>query len=296
MVHLHISGQNFVSVTIDDVPNTRLYEQNGFSSDLMHKLDSLNIPVTLFVNEGLLYKTDHVEKNTQLLETWAGKNYVSLANHTFSHSRYSKVGLDSFINDIEKGNEMLTQLAKKNDKSVRFFRFTYNDLGKDSAQHTEIRYYLKKENYEIAPFSVESADWLYNTVYLRYLENGQKEEARKIGEDYVKQSLRLFHYFDSLSLDLYGRKIKHIYLCHDNRLNADYLPDIIHGLKRDGYTFISLDEAAADPVYNQPDRYYKKWGISWIYRLMADKTLRNQLMRQEPSDKDIFEIYRKITK
>ncbi len=47
-----------VSITIDDVPNVHLYAADGNSSGLLKKLDSLNLPVAIFVNEG------HLKQNT----------------------------------------------------------------------------------------------------------------------------------------------------------------------------------------------------------------------------------------
>ncbi len=91
-----------IAITIDDVPNTRNYISNGFRSKLLAKLDSLNLPVTIFLNEGRIYRTDSTSKNLGLYEDWIKRNYTTIGNHTFSHSRYSEVGLEQFIIDIEK--------------------------------------------------------------------------------------------------------------------------------------------------------------------------------------------------
>ncbi|MGK7395311.1 MAG: polysaccharide deacetylase family protein, partial [Candidatus Cyclobacteriaceae bacterium M3_2C_046] len=55
-----------VAITIDDVPNTRVYEENHFQSRLLQKLDSLNIPVTIFINESLIYRPGATVKNFEL--------------------------------------------------------------------------------------------------------------------------------------------------------------------------------------------------------------------------------------
>ena len=43
-----------VAITIDDVPNVHLYAADDHSSGLLKKLDSLNLPVAIFINEGHL--------------------------------------------------------------------------------------------------------------------------------------------------------------------------------------------------------------------------------------------------
>lgn len=95
-------GQSFVSITIDDVPNTIKYQKDNFESKLMNKLDSLKIPVTVFVNEELLNKGVSFDNNHELLEKWAKRDYVTIGNHTLGHSRYSDVGYDLFFRILKK--------------------------------------------------------------------------------------------------------------------------------------------------------------------------------------------------
>jgi len=62
-----IFSQKNVSITIDDVPNTSMFKKDGYKSILLEKLDSLKIPIAIFINESLIYKTDSVAKNFELL-------------------------------------------------------------------------------------------------------------------------------------------------------------------------------------------------------------------------------------
>ena len=80
-------SQTNVAITIDDVPNTRQLKTDNFQSQLLDKLDSFNIPVAVFINEGLLYKTDSIARNFELLVDWAKKDFVTLGNQTFGHTR-----------------------------------------------------------------------------------------------------------------------------------------------------------------------------------------------------------------
>ena len=69
-------AQKRISISIDDVPNTRNYERDQFQSLLLNKLDSLQIPASIFINEGLLYKTDSVVRNFDLLNSWLAKENI----------------------------------------------------------------------------------------------------------------------------------------------------------------------------------------------------------------------------
>lgn len=58
---------------------------------------------------------------------------TALLNHSFSHWACSEVSVDSFINDVQQGALLTRPLAQRYGKSLRYFRFPYNNLGRDSA-------------------------------------------------------------------------------------------------------------------------------------------------------------------
>lgn len=287
-------GQSNVAITIDDVPNTRQYYTDGFRFRLLEQLDSLQIPVAIFINEGLLMKTEHIRENRQLLKEWVSRIYITLGNHTYSHFRYSEAGVDLFSSDVIKGHFVTKEFAAEQKKLLSYFRFPFNDLGKDKAQHIRMAQILDSLGYISTPFTVESSDWMYSYIYDYYLEHGELDKAEDIGKQYVLSTLNYFQFFDSLSMKLYGRKVSQIYLCHDNALNAKYLPAIIYQLKVKQYEFISLEQALNDPAYKQQDTYYKKWGISWFYRWMRTQEERMNWMKNEPDMTRVELLYNKL--
>lgn len=289
----NVWGQN-VSITIDDVPNVRNFQKENYQSTLLKRLDSLQIPITIFINEGQLYKTDSVSKNIALLESWIERRYINAGNHTYGHLRYSDTEFDLFKNDIEKGEKISLELSNKHGKAYRYFRLPYNDLGKDSIQHHLLEEYLNSKEYLLTPFTIESIDWMFNYVYEYYINQNDLLKAEEIGENYVLKTIEFFDYFDSLTTKLYGRRINHIYLCHDNKLNADFLPLLIGQLKLKNYSFIDLETAMQDSVYAQTDNYFKKWGISWIYRWMRTQEERLFYMTNEPNMDEIELLYNQL--
>jgi peptidoglycan/xylan/chitin deacetylase (PgdA/CDA1 family) len=284
-------AQKKVAITIDDVPD---YYSKNHRPLLLDKLDSLGIPTTIFINERLVYNSDSVVKKFMLLNEWIKHENTVLGNHTFSHLRYSKVGIKKFTEDVKKGESISRELAKKYDKKLEYFRFPYNDLGKDSLQHSQMDSTLIELGYISTPFTVESSDWMFNKVYTILLELKDFDGAREIGELYVSKTLEYFHFFDSLSNLDYGRDINHIYLCHDNRLNADYLASITSELENSGYEIVHLKEALSDEFYKQEDEYYLKWGVSWFYRYMKSDEKRDRIMKSEPDMKEIQQMYNNL--
>lgn len=291
---LGFAQQKAIAITIDDVPNTTKYQKDNFNPILLNLLDSLNVPFTIFINEDKIYKTQFVEKNKNLLKMWIKNKWSISGNHTYSHSRYSEVGFDSFVNDIEQGEDLTRQYASKHNNNLKYFRFPFNDIGKDSTQHMQIREYLKSRNYRIAPFTIESSDWMFDTVYQYYLDIGETNKAKEIGKQYVEKTIELVIFYEAMANAIYNRPIKQIYLCHDNAVNADYLAEIISRLKQEDYNIISFEESLTDSIYSQEDIYYKKWGISWLYRWMDTQDERVKWMKQEPNLSEIEKIYNEI--
>lgn len=293
---LPLHAQRTVSITIDDVPNTRMYQDDNFHSPLLDSLDAMHIPIAIFINEGALGRTNAVARNRELLRNWIARDYITLGNHTLHHARYSAVGIDSFKVEIDSGEILTRMLAGEYHKSLVYFRFPYNDLGKDSIEHRAIADYLQMKKYVLTPYTIESSDYMYNYLYTHLLSMGKREEAAQIGEQYVKFTLQLFDFFDSLATETYKRPVRQVYLCHDNPLNRDYLKILTGKLSQKGYQFTSLSDAMTDPMYSQPDYYYKKWGISWFYRWIADANERRRVIQTEPSMKDINDRYEAMMK
>ena len=288
-------GQSSVAITIDDVPNTSKYQKDNFQSILLNKLDSLNIPVAIFITGDLVYKGDSTAKNFALLNNWLKRSYTTIGYHTFRHSRYSEVELNAFKRDVERGLDTLRKLAGKYGKTITYFRFPFNDLGKDSIQHTDVVRYICSTKFTIAPFTIESVDWMFSYIYEYYLGRKDTVKAHEIAMEYISKTLEYFDFFDSLALKKYGRPIKQIYLCHDNTINADYLPQLLNELKKKKYIFISFKEALKDNVYQQEDTYYKKWGISWVYRWMKNQEEIKSISMHEPED-DLYNLYQQLVK
>lgn len=285
-----------VAITIDDVPNVHLYAADGNSSGLLKKLDSLNLPVAVFINEGHLKQNTAFDQNKTLLESWISRPYITVGNHTYSHPNYGEIGFEAFKQDVLKGEQLTRQMAEKAGKKLEYFRFPFNGMGKDSAEQTKIHAFLTEHYYISTPFTVESEDWLYTQLYEKVLKEGKMKEAQAIGNRYVEHSLRLFDYVENVISKSIGRPVKQIYLCHDNRLNTDYLPVLIQKLKEQNYKFISLADALSDPAYGLPLHYHGNFGFSWVYRWIEDADRRRSLMRGEPVDMETQHAYEVLTK
>ncbi|MEJ1237057.1 polysaccharide deacetylase family protein [Chryseolinea sp. T2] len=281
-------AQKKVSITIDDVPNSMLYKSEGFRSRLLHMIDSMKLPVAIFINEVRIFDVEEADKALNLFDEWLASPNVIIGNHGYQHRMYSKEGIDSFQIDVLQGEAITSPLAKRYGKGENYYRFPYNDLGKDAAQHKQAADFLKSRSYIITPYTVHSDDWLVTQLYEYYKSHGRGKDAERIGKTFIDFTLKNFDYIESITDQKLGRNVSQIYLMHDNLLNADYLDELLTALMKRGYSFITLDEAMKDPVYKQQDYYEQRFGVSWVYRWIKDEKLRMQLMRAAP-DSEAFE-------
>ena len=282
-----------VAITIDDVPNVHIYKRDGFKSRLLKKIDSLNIPVAIFINEKNVSANGADKENFKGLEQWLRNPYITAGNHSYSHINYADTTLDGFSQDAIKGEELTTRIIGRR---PAYFRFPFNSLGSDSISHTSIRKVLQQRGYVLTPYTVESEDWAYNALYEDALTHNDLAKAQKIGHQYVSQTVKLFEHFETLSQETYGRNIKHIYLCHDNQLNSDYLEQLVLALKNKGYSFITLEKALRDNLYQSKDYYMGRYGFSWLYRWEKNVDRRRLLMRREPVDEEFRVAHEELVK
>lgn len=282
--------KNRVAITIDDIQQENFFSEEDYSTNLLDSIAKWKIPAAIFISEGRLFKGD-VEKRFYNIEKWISHPLITVGSHTYSHLYYSDTTFEFYTADIEKGLAVSTPLASKYKKKIRHFRFPFNCLGKDSLQHHLMRNYFKEKNIRIAPFTIESEDWAYAYVYEYYLSKGDTLNARKTGERYVKQTMEMFAYFEQLSRIHYKRNVNHIYLSHDNLINEHYLGRIIEELKKCDYQLISYEQALKDKIYKSEDNYYKKWGISWLYRYNYQQL--KTFFKSEPND-NIYQEYEEL--
>jgi peptidoglycan/xylan/chitin deacetylase (PgdA/CDA1 family) len=283
---------------MDDLPflqwpgDTPLMKLKASNERLLNAIIIKHIPVAIFINE--------VDVNTlereAILKQWLDSPLITAGNHSYAHKNFNNTTNAEFKSEILKGEEITKKLLNGTNKQLYYFRFPFNATGRDSLSRTAMEKFLKEREYIPTPFTVESSDWLLNSLYMDALKKNDPEKARAVGEAYVRYTLEVFEYFEKLSESEFGRNIKQIYLCHDNELNADYFGELIDKLKERKYSFISLADALEDPVYQQQDYYVGPSGLSWFFRWKKDPAARQELLRGSPDpDEELLKEYKILT-
>ena len=282
--------KRFIAVTIDDLPvvSTRgdIKNQREITKKLLGHIRKAKVPAIGFVNERKLYTADDKRNEAQidLLRQWLDAG-LELGNHTFSHRSLNAIELKIYQDDILRGEIITKELLRAKGRRMRYFRHPFLHTGLNLEVKENLNRFLEKNNYTIAPVTIDNGDWIFARAYDNAFDKGDRKLMSDIGAAYVPYLESKMDYWERQSVKLFGREVKQILLLHANFINSDYFDDIAGMLKKRGYKFITLEDALQDEAYKLPDTFTKRSGISWLHRWALEKGSEN-VLPDEPKTPD----------
>ena len=276
-----------VAITIDDLPTVSRTRndpafQEAVTVGLLEALARHGAPAIGFVNEGKLDRDGEVDgARVDLLRRWlqAGQE---LGNHTYSHPDLHEVTPDSFIVDLQAGERVTRPLVEATGGALSWFRHPFLHTGRDSAQRAAVHRVLDANGYRVAPVTIDNSDYIFAAAFDGAEAAGDSALATRVRTAYLTYMQRVVEYYEEQSRALFGREIPQVLLIHANALNASALDHLLEGLRRRGYSFITLAQAVDDPAYDSPDRYFGPGGITWIHRWALTAGKRGDFFAGEP--------------
>lgn len=251
-----------ISITIDDLPtlsHNKLTEeeQTEYFYRILGMLNKYNISAKGFVAGNLIK-----DFNSELIDNFIG-NGNSIGSHSYFHSDINNVSASEFIEDIIRNETVLSEYTN----NFRFFRYPLLHTGNTQEKKDSVEMFLLKNNYIIAPVTIDNDDYQYNIRYVNAYRNNDTLLMEQIGEDYIKHMVNRTLYYDSLSQKMFNRSINQILLIHSSFINSFYLEKLIIWYKDNKWDFISFEDVLKDPVYKLKDNYIGNRGLGWLERL-----------------------------
>lgn len=269
-----------VAITIDDLPRgldggpRDLASLKAMTATLLQPFHDRQIPITGFVNAGR-YSGD-VLGLKELLTMWIEAG-AQLGNHSFSHPDINSVPLEVYTTDIVRGEEPLRSVLAAHGLPLKYYRHPYLHVGATLESKRGLARFLKDRGYEVAPVTLDNADYAFAAAYLR---PETRERARRKYLAYMESTVA---FFEMRSVEVMGREFPQVLLIHANQLNADFMPALLSLFERRGYRFVTLEEALRDPVYQSPENYVGKNGFSWIHRWSRTQGLPGRAEPEPPA-------------
>ncbi len=238
-----------VAITFDDLPahgalpadESRLQIAESILATL--KAQKLP-PVYGFINAE---KVEDDPKTLAVLQAWRAAGQP-LGSHTYSHPDYDAMTPQAFEADIAKNEPLLQQVA--GDSDWHWLRYPYLREGETLAKRQAVQAYLKAHGYKVAEVSIDFEDYLWNNPYARCVAKRDDAAIASLEKSYLTTADQYITVFRELSQRLYGREIPYVLLLHIGAFDARMLPKLLQLFRDRGFTFITLEEAQRDPVYD----------------------------------------------
>ena len=260
-----------VAITIDDLPVAsatplNLEERRAVTSQLLKALHEHGASAVGFVNEDKLLEAGSIDANVALLESWLDHG-MELGNHTFGHLGMYQADVQQMKAAVLKGETISRWLSERANRPYRYFRHPFTQTGNSTEEQHEFETFLASHGYTVAPFTIEHTDYLYSCIY-DHLVAGDKPgiNANELQEEYLEHLGDAVDAFETMSEEIFARQIPQVWLIHANRINAATLDAQLKIFRQRGYSFITLEDALADPAYATPAAPSKRFGPSWLLR------------------------------
>ena len=267
--------QRTVALTFDDLPlagnvdgippGTKLSESRAVNRKIIAVLRRHHAPATAFVNERKVVDGGHAAEERAVLQEWIRYGY-DLGNHTYSHADLDKLTVGEFEKEVLEGEASVRPLMQQAGKRLEYLWFPFNHTGETAEKHAAVAEFLHQQGYEVATCTVENSDWLFARAYSAMLARHDSQAARRLRNEYLEYTRKELEYFGALGKQIFGREISQVMLLHANRLNADALDDVLKIFEKEGYQFVSLQQAQSDQVYRTPETHFTSNGWMWGYR------------------------------
>ena len=267
-----------VALTFDDLPlNGTLppgVSRVDITRDTLAVLKKHRIPPSYgFINAR---KLEGDPDGAAALALWA-KSGNPLGNHTYSHPSLTRTAAEEFQLDILR-NEPVLELLMPEGSALRrrhdwhWFRYPFLNEGDTLEKRRTIRAFLASHGYTIAQTTLDHEDYLWNSAHARCVAKQDQAALQWLRESYLSEAQKWFRVERELSRQVFGRDIHHVALLHLGSFSATILPDLFALLRREGYEFVTLEEAQSDPVYQKdPDIADPRGGTATELFMIAGK-------------------------
>lgn len=250
-----------LAITIDDLPwtaagSTPAEVVAAGTGRILHALSSRSITATGFI------VCDAMAERPGQVERWIAAGQ-SLGNHTQSHPDLNTTPVADWIEGVRSCDTSIRAAGA----DPTHFRYPMLHRGDRPESRSTAARAVAGLGYTVAPVTIDNSEWILASAYERAAGASDSTAMRRIGAAYLEHIRRATNHARAVSRERFDRDAAQILLLHANRLNADWLGELLDGLASGGARFIRLEAALADSVYGLEDDYIGPRGLSWLYRV-----------------------------
>lgn len=238
-----------IAFTFDDLPAHGPLppgmERPAVVKSILATLQRENMPPTYgFVNG---FRVAQYPYQIHILEAWRASGNP-LGNHTWSHPEFDKLTLAQYEANITRDEPLLRKVAP--DSDWHWFRFPYLEEGITVEKREQLRAWLTQQDYRIAEVSMDFQDYGWNEPYVRCAAKHDSAAINSLHASYLAAADESIRVYRQVAQLLYHRDVPYVLLLHVGAFDARMLPDLIALFRQRGFTFVTLPQAMADPIYS----------------------------------------------
>ena len=205
------------------------------------------------------------------LKLWVAAG-EKVGNHTYSHIDLNQNTPGAFERDLAQNEPVLELLGDSDD--WRWLRYPFLREGETLEKRHAVRSYLRDHGYGIAQVTLDYEDYLWNTAYARCAAKHDEEAIQQMTSKYLEIASEYIDGDRQMAKLVFGRDINHVLLLHLGAFSPVILPRVLDMLQQKGLRLMTLQEAEADPAYQQdPDVPSSRSGDSLLEQHMNARKL-----------------------
>jgi len=249
-----------IAVTFDELPISQTFvdvNKAEITREILASLRELNITATGFVIG------EQIATSADLIGDWLNEGHT-LGSMTWSNQDFHDVGISEFMRQVKMGDEALDPILSQFGQKKRYFRFPFLHYGSTQSDKSKARKILESEHTVISHVTVVGNDYLYN---LRLEQLGSRADSARLEQlmiEYIAQVLGELARQEELAQLVAGKPLAHILQLRANRLNGLFCWNLLSAIKDEGYKFVTLDQALADPAYTITEKYTGNRGVGYL--------------------------------
>jgi peptidoglycan/xylan/chitin deacetylase (PgdA/CDA1 family) len=201
-------------------------------------------PIYGFVNG---FRIARYPYQIHILQAWRAAGNP-IGNHTWSHPEFDKVTVAQYEANILRNEPLLRKISP--DSDWHWFRFPYLEEGDTIEKREQLRAWLSQHGYRIAEVSMDFQDYNWNEPYARCAAKHDDAAIDSLHNSYLDAADESIRVYRQLAQTLYGRDVPYVLLMHVGAFDARMLPELIALFRSRGFSFVTLPQAMADPIYS----------------------------------------------
>jgi peptidoglycan/xylan/chitin deacetylase (PgdA/CDA1 family) len=277
----NFSAAQKVAITFDDLPlNGDLppgVTRVQIARETIALLNALHAPPAYgFINAK---KLEGDENAAEALRVWAAAE--PFGSHTYAHINLNENSPQAFEREIDQDEPALELLAGK-DSDWHWFRYPFLHEGEAVEKRRAVRAYLQAHGYRVAQVTLDWEDYLWNSAYARCAAKNDAPSIAWLKSSYLAIEASYLDLGRDLARLVYGHDINHVLLLHLGAFSSTILPDALDLMQKKGFTFVTLQEAESDPVYQGDPDVGSKYGGTLLELWVEAKKMKFPAVMPKP--------------